>query len=101
MNVVFIRSFLHFYKQITAFNLPTAIFTGIVVPIGHVGIKGFLTTFSLVFITVGFIGGLYFFELRRKKQFYFYHNLGWTRLQLYIITFIINIIIIIPILIIR
>jgi len=73
-----------------------AIAAGLAAPIGYPGLKGFLFTFMIAFLTVGFGGGLYFFELRKKKQYYLFYNLGWSRLQLFLFSFLINLSILIP-----
>ena len=86
-----------FYRQISSFNIFTAATCGLLVPIEYSGLKGFLTTFMLAFMTVGFAGGVYFFKLRRKHQYYLFYNLGWNRLQLYFFSYLVNLSIHIPI----
>jgi len=92
-----ILSLFLFYKQISGFNLAVAIVSGLLVPIMHSGLKGFLATFMLVFMTVGYMGAIYFYNLRRKNQYYLFYNMGWNRLQLFFFAYLINISIHIPI----
>jgi hypothetical protein len=88
--------FFYFYRQISSFNVLIALFAGCVVPIGYKGIKGCLVTFLLVFMTVGYAGSVYFFELRKKKQLYLFYNAGLDRIRLYLGAFFMNVFAFIP-----
>lgn len=59
-----------------------------------------LVSFIVSFLTGGYLLGVLFFELARKNEYYFFYNLGISRLRLVLTTYLFHIILIIPILII-
>ena len=59
-----------------------------------------LVAFIISFLTGGYLLGVLFFELARKNEYYFYYNLGISKLRLILTTYLFHITLIIPILII-
>ncbi len=81
-----LRPALNFSKEIFRFNLIIS------VAIGFFGIfaggspttslTGFFSFFSFSLFTGGFLFAIYFYSLKYHKRYYFYYNLGLTKIQL-------------------
>ena len=56
--------------------------------------------FMLSYFSGGFLLGILFFEIARKQEYYFYFNLGISKLRLVLISYLFNLVIILPFLII-
>ena len=56
--------------------------------------------FMLSYFSGGFLLGIFFFEIARKQEYYFYYNLGISKLRLVLISYLFNLVIILPFLII-
>ncbi|MGI6312672.1 MAG: hypothetical protein ACOXZU_14235 [Bacteroidales bacterium] len=56
--------------------------------------------FMLSYFSGGFLLGILFFEIARKQEYYFYYNLGISKLRLVLISYLFNLVIILPFLII-
>ncbi len=63
-------------------------------------IKALFPLFILIFVisllSVGFLLSVFYFELTRKNEYYFYYNLGFGKIKLYILAYLFNIIFILP-----
>lgn len=56
--------------------------------------------FMLSFLTGGFLLGILYFEFARNREYYFYYNLGISKLRLILTSYLFHLFIAIPILII-
>ncbi|NLK53851.1 MAG: hypothetical protein GX293_03175 [Bacteroidales bacterium] len=56
--------------------------------------------FMLSYFSGGFLLGILFFEIARKQEYHFYYNLGISKLRLVLISYLFNLVIILPFLII-
>jgi hypothetical protein len=66
----------------------------------EISLSTVLVYFVISFLTGGYLLGVLFFELARKNEYYFYFNLGISKLRLVLTTYLFHIILIIPLLII-
>jgi len=65
----------------------------------EITLSSILARFSINFLSVGFLLGIIFYDISRKNEYYFYHNLGISKLRLILTDFLFHIVIVIPILI--
>lgn len=73
----------HYYRSIHSFNLPFSLLTGVLtLAVSQHKVAGMINGFSLCLVTGGFALALYLYEQRYSQQYYFYHNLGLSRLHL-------------------
>lgn len=83
-----IRAYWQFYKSIfpfvVGFSLIGIVYLGL--------IWGFV-----FFATVSLFFGFYGFRIFYNKQFYFYYNLGLTKTKLFLASFVINLLIGLPV----
>jgi hypothetical protein len=56
--------------------------------------------FILSYFSGGFLIGILFFEVARKQEYYFYFNLGISKFRLVLTSYLFNLVIILPLLII-
>jgi len=49
-------------------------------------------------LTGGFLMSAYYFEIARINEYYFYYNIGLSRIRLLLFTYLLHIIIVVPIL---
>lgn len=84
------RAFWVYYKTVNLFNLIASILLAF--------ISG-LIWFPILFCTVGLAMGFFAYSFYFKDQYYFYHNLGYTKRKLAVMMLVINAAIAIPILI--
>ncbi len=82
------RAYWQFYRTIFPFIATFSILSGLL--LGYIWGFIFFTTISLFF---GFVG----FQVFYKHQYYFYYNLGITKWKLLKVSFIINLIVGIPV----
>jgi len=66
----------------------------------EITLSGVLVSFIISFLTGGFLLGTLLFEIARKKEYYFYYNLGISKPRLILTTYLFHFILIIPFLII-
>jgi len=86
-----IRAYIQFYKDIIPFVLVFTVVSKI--------LFGSLSAI-IIFLTLGIGIGFLAFSLIKKKEFYFYYNLGITKWKLFKSVFLINLIVGTPLLII-
>jgi hypothetical protein len=60
----------------------------------------FILVFVISILSAGFFLSVFFFELSRKNEYYFYYNLGLSKIKLLFLTYLLHIIFILPFLII-
>ena len=77
-----IRAFWQYYKITTAVNLVYSVLMALFIQ------KAFW--FPILFASFGIGVGILFFNYYYKAQYYFYHNLGYTRKRLALNTFLVN-----------
>ncbi len=62
-------------------------------------IINFLTySFIIWLMTGGFLISIFYFELSRKNEYYFYYNLGISKIKLLLFAYVLHLVFIIPIL---
>jgi len=83
-----IRAYLQFYKSIIPFILMFTLLSFF--------IFGLVPSF-IIFLTIGIFIGFLTFYLIKKKEFYFYYNLGISKWKLFRAVFLINLILGVPI----
>lgn len=76
-----------FYKQISSFNVPFSLLAGLLTYSQGIG---FFVGFFMSLLTVGFALALYLYQLRNSNQYLFYYNLGWSKIKLIGVSFVIN-----------
>jgi hypothetical protein len=54
-------------------------------------------SFIVWIMTGGFLLSAFYFELIRKNEFYFYYNLGYSKIKLLLIAYLLNFLFVIPI----
>lgn len=59
-----------------------------------------LRCFIIAIMTGGFLFGVYYFEITRKSEYYFYYNVGLTKAKLLLTAYLFHLVVIIPFLII-
>lgn len=86
-----LRAILIFYKKLV---IPNLILSGLSGFIG-LGIAGdfFLKTIGVSYIILGLLFHYFIYEVRDSNEYYFYYNMGLSRLSLWIITLVLNLII--------
>ena len=91
---VLLKPALSFAKEIFRFNLIISsaigffgIFAGSSIT---ASLTGLLSIFSVSLFTGGFLFAVYFYILRYKNRFYFYHNLGLNKTQLIVAAWFFN-----------
>jgi hypothetical protein len=99
-----IRKFLPFFSPVLIINsIVSPIATFFATILGklmleeEITISGVLFSFITSFLTGGYLLGVLYFELARKKEYYFYYNLGITKIRLILMTYLFHLILMIPI----
>lgn len=73
----------HYNKRLLSFNLPFSLLVGASgMALSPDKLIGLINGFSLCLVTGGYALALYLYEQRYGNQYYFYHNLGLSRLHL-------------------
>jgi hypothetical protein len=62
---------------------------------GHI----IILIYTIWILTGGFLFSIFFYEMRKKNEYYFYYNLGISKLRLILGAYLLNFIIVIPLLI--
>lgn len=87
-----LRLYLHYHRQLLAFNLPFSLLVGVVsLAISAGGIVGLINGFSLSLLTGSFALSVYFYSQRYSQQYYFYHNMGISKQELIIGAYLLNV----------
>jgi hypothetical protein len=86
-----VKAILIFYQKLI---IPTLILSGLLGFIG-LGITGeiSLKTIGISYIFLGLLFHYFIYEVRNYNEYYFYYNMGLSRLSLWIITFVLSFII--------
>jgi hypothetical protein len=92
-----IRIYLHYTNQIIKMNLVLSIlWTIIISSVAFTGLSKLIGMFLLSFLSGGYILGVYYYEIARKKEYHFYYNLGISKLRLIITGYLIHLCIAFP-----
>ena len=65
----------------------------------EITLSSILFRFAMNILSVGFLLGIIFFDISRKNEYYFFYNLGISKLRLIITCFLFHVLFVIPILI--
>ncbi|MBC3540714.1 hypothetical protein ACFSC6_12560 [Rufibacter sediminis] len=84
------KVFLHYYKTLHAFNLPFSLFVSALIYSLERDRAVFFACFFFSFVFLGLVLAFYFFWLRSREQYYFYHNRGWSKRALLGTCFLVN-----------
>ena len=84
------RAYWKFYRDINLFNL---VFCIMAMPLTS------LVWFPILFCTLGVLAGMFAFRTFYNQQYYFYNNIGFTKGKLARMTFFINAVVALPVLI--
>lgn len=86
-----LKAILIFYQKLI---IPTLILSGLLGFIG-LGITGefSLKTIGVSYIFLGLLFHYFIYEVRNNNEYYFYYNMGLSRLSLWIITLFLSLII--------
>ncbi len=86
-----IKAILIFYQKLI---LPTLVLSGLLGLIGFAIAGEFsLKTIGISYIFLGLLFHYFIYEIRNSNEYYFYYNLGLSRLSLWIITFVLSLVI--------
>ena len=94
-----IKPYLIYNNQIIKLSLFVSLLaTFLIGPLDPNGItiSGLIRTFLIGFLTVGFLSGVLFFKMFRNKEYYFFYNLGISKLKLIIVSYSFHLIISLP-----
>ena len=81
MNIRKLANILTFYKSTIPINLAVS-----VLPL----LYGGMPFFEAIFLTLGFITSLFVKEFTNKNEYLFYNNNGITKIQLFVLSYILN-----------
>lgn len=104
-----IRFFLPYYITIFKMNLIFSVFLTILscvfflsmpMPLQESLLYIIIFIFTLCLMTGGFILSAFYYNYSRKNEYYFYHNLGISKINLIIGAYLLNFLIALPVLII-
>ncbi len=83
-----VKTILIFYQKLI---IPTLALSVLLALIGFGITGGFsLTSLGVSYIFLGLLFHYFIYEVENSSEYYFYYNLGLSRLSLWIITFILN-----------
>jgi hypothetical protein len=54
-------------------------------------------SFIVWIMTGGFLLSAFYFEITRKNEYYFYYNLGFSKIKLLLIAYLLNFLFVVPI----
>lgn len=86
-----LKAILIFYQKLI---IPSLILSGLFGFIG-LGIAGefSLKTIGISYVFLGLLFHYFIYEVRNSNEYYFYYNIGLSRLSLWLITFVLNLMI--------
>ncbi|MBC5773998.1 hypothetical protein H8S95_07975 [Pontibacter sp. KCTC 32443] len=90
------KPYLIYYRSLMSFALPFSLLSGIVsLAFSANKLIGFINAFSVSILTGSFLLALFFYEQRYQNQYYFYHNLGISKVGLIVGSCLLNITIVV------
>jgi hypothetical protein len=100
-----IRLFLPYNKTILKTNIIFSLFLTLLssvillsMPSTHSATYLILRSYVVWILTGGFLLSAFYFEITRKNEFYFYYNLGLSKVKLLFSAYLLSIVAVIPIL---
>jgi hypothetical protein len=82
---------LHYFRSIQRFNVLFSVITALFAYVGaERSVPAFLNTFWISLFSGGFLLSLFLYELRYKRQYYFYHNKGFSKLKLIVLCYLLS-----------
>ena len=94
-----IRPYLIYNNQIIKLSLFVSLlatFLAVVLNQNGITLSRLIITFLIGFLNGGFLSGILFYNMFRKKEYYFYYNLGISKLRLILISYLFHLIISFP-----
>jgi len=95
-----IKKYLPYSLQVLKLNLiisTLVTFLGIVLSSSfsenNITLSGVMYLFILSFLTGGYLLGILYFELARQREYYFYYNMGISKLRLMLMTYLFHLIV--------
>ena len=100
-----IRLFLPYNKTILKTNIIFSVFLTMLssmillaLPSPHSPTYIIIRSFMVWIMTGGFLLSAFYFEITRKNEYYFYYNLGLSKIKLLLIAYLLSFLFVIPIL---
>jgi len=96
-----VRKYLPYSLLVLKVNLLVSILVAVMVAYlfsSGVTFNIIIYVFMLSFLTGGYLLGVLYFEFTRYREYYFYYNLGISKLRLIIFTYLFHLILSIPLL---
>ena len=100
-----IRLFLPYNKTILKTNIIFSLFLTILssllllpIPSSHSPAYIVIQSFVIWIMTGGFLLSSFYFEITRKNEYYFYYNLGLSKIKLLLTAYLLGFVFVIPIL---
>jgi len=94
-----IRPYLIYNNQIIKLSLFVSLlatFLAVVLNQNGITLSGLIIIFLIGFLTGGFLSGILFYNMFRKKEYYFFYNLGISKLKLILVSYLFHLIISLP-----
>ena len=86
------KPYLLYYRSLMSFMLPFSLLASIVsMGFSDNMLIGFINSLSLSILTGAFLLALFFYEQRYQNQYYFYHNLGISKIGLIVGSYLLNV----------
>jgi len=86
-----IKSILFYYYQLSIVNIAISL---IAAAASYLILKEFAAAFVQFYLLYGFIIAFLVFEVRNKNSYYFYYNLGLSKIAMIFVSVVINIIVV-------
>jgi hypothetical protein len=94
-----VRQYLIYNKQILKLSLTVSLLlTILIAPLtpNSITISRVIYSFLFTFITGGYLLGVFYYELARNREYYFFYNQGISKLQLLLASYIIHLLLSLP-----
>jgi hypothetical protein len=100
-----IKRYLPFIFQVFKVNIIISLVSGFISALlkqlpsdSPIQLDNFLNSIVISLLTGGFLLGIFVFELSRSREYYFYYNLGITKLKLVVAAYFFHLALSVPIL---
>jgi uncharacterized membrane protein len=94
-----IKPYLVYNNQIIKLSLFVSLlvtFLAVMLNQKEITFSGLIRTFLIGFLTGGFLSGVLFYNMFRKKEYYFFYNLGISKLRLILVSYLFHLVISLP-----
>ena len=94
-----IKPYLVYNNQIIKLSLLVSLlatFLAVMLNQNGITLSGLIIRFLIGFLTGGFLSGILFYNMLRKREYYFYYNLGISKLRLILVSYSFHLIISLP-----